>query len=138
VPVGERESSPARTIESIPERPDAFLAYMNEHAYPEGGVFWTRGTGQASVLLAAGGARRLTLTLFSGPSGADCAVSLPDAPQTVKMNPGQTSVISFAVPPGRGVVPLTVAASAFFRPSETDPASTDTRGLGCQVRIGLE
>lgn len=138
VPVGERESSQARTIESIPEHPDAFLAYMNEHAYPEGGVFWTRGTGQASVLVAAGGARRLTLTLFSGPSGADCTVSLPNAPQTVKMNPGQTSVVSFAVPPGRGVVPLTVAASAFFRPSDTDPASTDTRGLGCQVRVGLE
>ena len=69
--------SRARTIESIPEHPGAYLAYMNEHAYPEGGVFWTRGTGQASVLVAAGGARRMTLTLFSGPSGADCTVILP-------------------------------------------------------------
>lgn len=33
---------------------------------------------------------------------------------------------------------LTVAASTYFRPSESDPASTDTRGLGCQVRVGLE
>jgi hypothetical protein len=138
VPPAERESRLPRAIEAIPDHPGAFLAYLNEHAYPEGGVFWTRGTGQASVLVAPGGARRLVLTLFSGPSGADCTVSLPEPSQTVKMTPGQTSAVSFAVPPGRGIVPLDVAASAFFRPSEADPASTDTRGLGCQVRIGLE
>ena len=80
----------------------------------------------------------MTLTLFSGPSGAECTVILPGAPQTVKMAPGQTSTVSFDVPPNKRVVPLSVGASAFFRPSEADPASTDSRGLGCQVRIGLE
>jgi hypothetical protein len=138
VPVANREEAAVRTIESIPDRPGAFIGYTNEHAYPEGGVFWTRGTGQASVLVATGGARRMALTLFSGPSGAECTVILPDAPQTVKMTPGQTSTVSFAVPASQRVVPLSVAASAFFRPSEADPASTDGRGLGCQVRIGLE
>jgi hypothetical protein len=138
VPVEERETNMARTIESIPGHPGAYLAYLNEHAYPEGGVFWTRGTGEASVLVAAGGARRMTLTLFSGPSGADCTVSLHEARQAVRMIPGQTSAVSFDLPGGDRVVPLTVAASAFFRPSETEPASTDGRGLGCQVRVALE
>ncbi len=138
VPVAEREEAAIRAIESIPDHPGAYVGYTDEHAYPEGGVFWTRGTGRASVLVATGGAGRMTLTLFSGPSGAECTVILPGAPQTVKMTPGQTSTVSFDVPPNQRVVPLSVGASAFFRPSDADPASTDGRGLGCQVRIGLE
>ena len=135
---GEREPALARSIEAIPDHPGAYLGYLNEHAYPEGGVFWTRGTGQAEVLVAPGGARRLSLTLFSGPSSADCTVILSGEAQTVKTTAGQTSSVWFAVPPGRRFVPLAIRASAFFRPSDTDPASTDSRGLGCQVRIGLE
>jgi hypothetical protein len=138
VPPRERETAPPRSIEAIPEHPGAYIAYTNEHAYPEGGVFWTRGTGLAEVLVAPGGARRLSVTLFSGPAGADCTVSLSGQSQTVKTPPGQTSSVSFAVAPDRRFVPLAVQASTFFRPSETDPASTDGRGLGCQVRVGLE
>jgi hypothetical protein len=138
VPPRERESALLRSIEAIPARPGAYIGYVNEHAYPENGVFWSRGTGQAEVLVAPAGARRLSVTLFSGPSGADCTVILFGDPQTVKTSPGQTSSVSFAVPSGRRFVPLAVRASAFFRPSDADPASTDGRGLGCQVRIGLE
>ena len=138
VPPGEREPALPRSIEAIPEHPGTFIGYMNEHAYPEGGVFWTRGTGQAEVLVAPGGARRLNVTLFSGPSGAECTVILSGEPQTVKTTPGQTSTVSVAVPPDRRVVPLAVRASTFFRPSENDRASTDARGLGCQVRVGVE
>ena len=90
------------------------------------------------MIVAAGGARRMSLTLFSGASATDCTVTLAGGPQTVAMTPGQTSTVSFVIPQGQRLVPLTVQASAFFRPSEVDPASTDNRGLGCQVRIGLE
>jgi hypothetical protein len=138
VPPGDREPALPRLIEAIPEHPGAYIGYTNEHAYPEGGVFWTRGTGQADVVVAPGGARRLNITLFSGPAGADCTVILSGESQTVKTTPGQTSSISFAVPEGRRFLPMSIKASAFFRPSDTDPASTDRRGLGCQVRIGLE
>ena len=138
VPPDRREPTTPRTIEAIPEHPGAYLGYTNEHAYPEGGVFWTRGTGEAAVLVAPAGARRMTITLFSGPSGADCTVILSGAQQIVKTTPGEASTVSFAVPAGEASMPLRVAASAYFRPSESDPASTDTRGLGCQVRVGLE
>jgi hypothetical protein len=135
---GDRERGAVRELEGIPEHPGAFVAYLNEHAYPEGGVFWTRGTGEASVLVAVNGARRLALTLFSGAAATDCTVTLDGGPQKVPMTPRQTSTVSFVIPPGQRLVPLKVQASAFFRPSEVDQASTDTRGLGCQVRIGLE
>jgi hypothetical protein len=138
VPPDRREPTTPRTIEAIPEHPGAYLGYMNEHAYPEGGVFWTRGTGKADVLVAPAGARRLIVTLFSGPSGADCAVILSGAQQIVKTTPGEASTVSFAIPAGQLSMPLAVSASTYFRPSDSDPASTDTRGLGCQVRVGLE
>jgi hypothetical protein len=138
VPPDRREPTTPRTIEAIPEHPGAYLGYMNEHAYPEGGVFWTRGTGKADVLVAPAGARRLIVTLFSGPSGADCTVILSGAQQIVKTTPGEASTVSFAIPAGQLSMPLAVSASTYFRPSDSDPASTDTRGLGCQVRVGLE
>jgi hypothetical protein len=47
-----REPRPARRIEAIADRPQAYLVYVDEHAYPEGGVFWTRSTERAEVLLA--------------------------------------------------------------------------------------
>jgi hypothetical protein len=138
VPPGERERATVRDFESIPAHPGAYIAYLNEHAYPEGGVFWTRGTGAASVLVAAGGARRLLLTLYSGPAAIDCTVTMAGGPQTVRTTPGQTSTLSFVIPQDERFIPMSVQASDFFRPSEVDPASTDQRGLGCQVRVGLE
>jgi hypothetical protein len=138
VPPGDREKAAIRAIESIPEHPGAYVAYLNEHTYPEGGIFWTRGTGAGSVLLAVGGARRVTLTLFSGPAAADVRVTIDGSPQVVKTTAGQTSTLSFIVPSGQRLVPITVQSSSFFRPAEADPASTDNRGLGCQVRISLE
>jgi hypothetical protein len=46
--------------------------------------------------------------------------------------------VIFDLPPGRSIVPLTVQSTVMFRPAEIDSKSTDTRGLGCQVRISLE
>jgi hypothetical protein len=46
--------------------------------------------------------------------------------------------VVFDLPQGRQLVPLTVQSTVMFRPAELDPKSTDMRGLGCQVRIGLE
>jgi hypothetical protein len=135
---GNRERGQVRELESIPGHPGAFIAYTNEHSYPEGGVFWTRGTGKASVLVAVGGARRMSLTLFSGAAATDCTVTVSGGPQTVATTPGQTSTVSFVIPADQRLVPLTVQAAAFFRPSEVDATSTDSRGLGCQVRVGLE
>jgi hypothetical protein len=138
VPPAERSTVPVRTVESIPGHPDAYLVYLNEHAYPEGGVFWTRGTGAATVQVAPGGATRLKITLYSGPIAGDVRLSIAGNEQQVSISRGEPVEISAPVPSGMRLVPITVQAAAFFRPSEVDPSSGDTRGLGCQVRIGLE
>jgi hypothetical protein len=137
VPPHERADGDVRTIESLPEHPGAYIVYLNEHAYPEGGVFWTRGTGAAHVAVAAPGARRLTLTLDSGPRETDVRLNVAGMERMIRTTAGATTSESFEVPAGLRLIPITIEAGSFFRPSEVDPSSSDGRGLGCHVRISL-
>jgi hypothetical protein len=136
VPASERDETPVRTVESIGDAPGAYIVYLNEHAYPEGGVFWTRGVGEAAVLVAPGEASRVVLTLFAGPQNGSVRVVANGREQLVPMRAGETSELIIETA-GRRLVPVTVQSPTFFRPADVDPASTDTRGLGCQVRISV-
>ena len=71
VPPADREDVPVRTVETLPERAGAYLVYTDEHAYPENGIFWSRGTEETHVMIAAAGITRLTLTLSTGPMAGD-------------------------------------------------------------------
>ena len=44
-------------------------------------------------------------------------------------------VVPVPVPAGSQVLALSVQSATSFRPSDVDKGSTDTRELGCQVRI---
>ena len=96
VPPDRREPTTPRTIEAIPEHPGAYLGYTNEHAYPEGGVFWTRGTGRASVLIATGGGGHH--------SSADCIRRFPS-----KVN-GLVTTATVKIPAARAARAMTGAA----------------------------
>lgn len=138
VPPAEREPFLVRTIESAANREGAYLVYGDEHAYPENGVFWSRGTARTSVLVAPAGATRMTLALFTGPMSGEVEVSVGRDMRTIAMTAGQVEVLSFDLPPGQRLVPITVQSDVMFRPGEIDRTSDDMRGLGCQVRVGLE
>ena len=134
-PAGHRIQAQVRRVESIAGRPDAYLAYVNDGAFPEGGVFWTRGTIEADVLVAPAGAPFVNLTLHAGPVGGEVKVRVNGTLTPVVLNGGETRVVSVLVPAGSQVVALSVQSSTSFRPSEVDKGSTDARELGCQVRI---
>ena len=138
VPVSAREENTIRTVEPIPGSSSGYLVYANDLAYPEGGIFWTRGTGPARVLVAPGGASRLTLTLSLGPMSGDVRLVVGDRTSTVTVPANEPTRVIFDLPPGARTVPLEVQSSTMFRPSEVDPASGDRRLLGCQVRVVLE
>jgi hypothetical protein len=53
------------------------------------------------------------------------------------MSPNQTQQLEIPLAPRARLVPVAVAASGQFRPSDHDAGSADRRWLGCQVRIGL-
>ena len=138
VPALEREDISVRSIESLDVRAGAYLIYTDEHVYPEGPVFWSRGTAETTVWVAPAGASKMTLKLATGPQSGSVTVSVAGNTKTVLMAGKEIQDVSFDLPPGRQLVRLSVQSSVMFRPAETDAASNDRRGLGCQVRIGLE
>ncbi len=136
VPRSERPGD-ARAIESIADWPTAYMVYTDGQTYPEGGVFWTRGTHAGTVLVATGGASTLILTLHVGPVGGSVRVIVGGQDRSVTMAPDQTREIVVPLSTADRLVPVTVAAPGSFRPADHEPGSTDQRSLGCQVRIAL-
>jgi hypothetical protein len=138
VPPPGRDDRQVRKLEPIPGRAGAYLAYMDEHAYPEAGTFWTRGTAATRVLVAPADASRMTLRLFTGPMSGTDSVRVGEDTRSVTMAENDANEVSFRLPPGLRLVPLTVQSSVMFRPGEVDAESRDMRGLGCQVHIILD
>src|SRR5262249_26417515 len=138
VPALERPDISVRTIESLEAREGAYVIYTDEHAYPEGPVFWSRGTAATALWVAPAGASKMTLKLSTGPKSGAVSVSVAGQSQTVPMVANEVKDIDFNLPPGRSIVPLPVQSTVMFRPAEIDRTSTDARGLGCQVRISFE
>lgn len=137
VPVGARLSADVRRVESVPGRADAYLAYVNDNAFGEGGVFWTRGTSEASLLVAPAGAAAINLTLHAGPAGSSVRVRVNDTATELTLSANETRSVAVPIPVDQAVVRLSVRSSTAFRPSDVEPTSTDTRLLGCQVRVDV-
>jgi hypothetical protein len=127
----------ARAIESIPGGPGRYIVYTDDRAYPEGGVFWTRGTEASTIAVAPAGARRLRLVLHLGPLGGEVRISVAGMEETTHVAAGSVSVFETDLPQGRQLVPVTIQSPTTFRPFEVDPSSNDRRRLGCQVRVEL-
>lgn len=137
VPVKAREPRPTRAYESIAGRPGAFVAYLDDHEYPEGSSFWTRAKEAATVVVAPGSYSQIILTLHLGPHEGDVRLDGAGSTRTVRVERGQTAEVQLAVPKGARLVPITIQSPTTFRPSEVDRSSDDTRALGCQVRVDV-
>jgi len=134
-----RRAEHVRAIEPLGEN-GGHLAYLDHNAFPEHGVFWTRGTEQTTVLVAPAGAGSLRLVLHVGPSRTRVSVSMNGQHQHLELAAEETREVVFPLPhaSAASTVALTVRADAAFIPARVDSSSADTRRLGCQVRIVLE
>jgi hypothetical protein len=137
VPRHARDLTPVRAIESIGANPGRYIVYTDDRAYPEGGVFWTRGTEATTIQVAAGGSRRLRLLLHLGPLGGDVRLVIAGREHIARVPAGDVSVFETELPGDARLVPVTVQSPTTFRPSEVDPSSSDRRRLGCQVRVEI-
>jgi hypothetical protein len=135
VPAGERPRISPRAVEAVPGRAGAYMEYLDEGTYPEGGVFWTRGTSRGEVVVAPAGASELLLTLHVGPNKGTVRVTAAGKTEDQPMEAEETRTVTVPVPAGASYVRLAIEAPADFRPSDVDQSSADTRSLGCQVRI---
>jgi hypothetical protein len=137
-PPSQRPEIRARTIESLPGRDRSYIVYLNDEAYPEGGVFWTRGTATAELLVSASGASRLTMNLSTGPMSGPVTVAAAGQHRTVDMMADTPTTIAFDLPADQALVPIAIRSAVMFRPGEVERSSGDMRGLGCHVQITLE
>ncbi|MGC4085758.1 MAG: hypothetical protein QM736_27435 [Vicinamibacterales bacterium] len=138
VPPPLRDPHPVRAVEALPGPEHAYLVYTDGDAYPEMGTFWSRGTAPTTVLVAPGGATRMTLTLSTGPNAGTVTVTYGGQSRQVAMAGDREEQLTFDLPAGARLVPLTIQSSVMFRPGEINPELRDFRGLGCQVRLALE
>lgn len=135
VPRTQRPQLTVNRVETVPGRPGAYMAYVDDNAFPEGGIFWTRGTLGAEVLVATAGAPALNLTLHAGPQQGTVRLMVDGQPREVALRSGETRVVSIPVGPEAPYVAVRVQSPGAFRPADVEPGSTDTRLLGCQVRV---
>jgi hypothetical protein len=136
VPRSERPQFEPIAIEPL-ERPGSLLAYADRNSWPEGGVFWTRSTRTAVVYIAPAGASQATLTAHMGPNAGIVHVEVGQERHEVAVPHDGVVDLVVSLPRGVAAVPVRVSAPAGFTPAALDPHSTDTRNLGCQIRIHL-
>ena len=134
VPRSARDTPPSVTVEPIGQANGSFVAYVDDHTYPEGGVFWTRGTEKGTVVIVTAGGTTLGLILHVGPTGGPVAIDAGGQPVDVDLKPNETRKVAIPLVPGVKKVVVSVTASRSFRPAEVDSKSEDKRQLGCQVR----
>jgi hypothetical protein len=137
VPRSARTIPPARVVEPSGGAIAGFIAYLDESTYPEGGVFWTRGTEQGSIAVVTAGASTLRLILHVGPSGGPIVVDAAGRRTDLDLQPDETREIDLPIAAGTTRVTVSVRAARSFRPAEVDASSDDWRALGCQVRPRL-
>jgi hypothetical protein len=129
-----RSTIEARAIDPADGPPGSYIAYVDDRSYPEGGVYWTRGTDTSRTLLVPGGGREALLVLHVGPNAGRVALRVGTRQQDIDMAAEETRQIAFPLPEPIGPVEIAVRAARAFRPSAADPSSDDQRSLGCQVR----
>jgi hypothetical protein len=135
---GSRSGIDVQAIESLPGRKHAYIVYGDEHTFPEGGTFWTRGTRRARLWIAPAGAARMRISLSTGPLAGDVLLKTSVGSRKVQVPAGRPEQVTFDLPEGSALVPLEVQSTTVFLPTDGDSQSRDIRPLGCRVEIALE
>jgi hypothetical protein len=134
VPRPARDADASHVVEPVDGAVRGFMAYADDHTYPEKGVFWTRDTEQGRVVVATAGATTLRLVLHVGPTGGSVALNVGGRAMDLELQPNETRELSFPLAPGTRRIAVSARAARSFRPADVDPGSDDRRLLGCQVR----
>jgi len=135
-----------RSLAPVPPRPFALRAirygrtsafFMDDSSYMEPDGFWTRGEEATTLVLDRDGEEaheELMLLVRSGAVPTRIDVTWGSWHRSLGFAANQVQAISLpAHDPGARVV--TIRTGSWFRPSEHDPASKDTRRLGVFVSV---
>jgi hypothetical protein len=111
-----------------------YLAYADHAAYPEHGVFWTRGTDRSTVVVVKDPGAQLRLVLHVGPSGGSVDLGVDRKRLSFELRPNETRDVPIDLAPGTARTVLSIRTDRAFVPASIEKGSTDRRSLGCQVR----
>lgn len=135
---GSRPAIDVQAIEPLPGREHAYVIYGDQHTFPEGGTFWTRGTRRARLWIVPAGAARMRITVSTGPLAGEVLLKTAVGSRHLHVPAGRPQQVTFDLPEGGAPAPLEVQSSTVFLPVDGDPQSRDIRPLGCRVEIALE
>ncbi len=114
------------------DRADTF--FLDDQSYPEPTGFWVAGGRTAEVTLATHG-NRVDLFLRNAPVANQLAVDMDGERRDLTVGPGEEQMLAWPQSAGRPFVRLRIRSRSGFRPSTTEPGSTDQRYLGCWVEV---
>jgi hypothetical protein len=138
VPPGDRlPETDVREVEWIAPRPAGLLVYLDRHAFPERGQFWTEGAAATRVLVAPAGAQRLALSVHCGPAGGALTLTVAGHRMDWTLAANETRTFDTPIDGQTSLVPVEIATPVRFRPADVDPSSQDRRWLGCHVSVAL-
>ena len=84
------------------------------------------------------GPGRVRLTLSTGPRDGEIRLTTRGGTRRIVSRADAVQDVEIEVPKGGGLLPIAIGSSVDFRPAEVDPASSDTRLLGCRVILVVE
>jgi hypothetical protein len=130
--------------------PGFLLSFLDDNAYgnEEDKSFWVRGESRAQLVIKTDRPmRKAVFTIAAGPVAADVKITLAGRSQSVHLEPGQSTEVSMAMPPGLlyekeieggRLWRASISCSSGFTPIFHDTKATDTRYLGVRVKPMLE
>jgi hypothetical protein len=136
VPVQRAEkSSPQRANEAAHraaryESADAF--FLDDNAYPEPIGFWVAG-GRTTTAIIASREDHLDLFVRNAPVDNHVTIDVDGEVRELTLGPGEEQLVRLMNAPSRSSVRVRITSPNGFRPSVTEPGSTDLRYLGCWV-----
>ena len=115
----------------------ARVFFFDDWAYLEADGFWTRADGEATVVIDADDASKLSglpISVTAGLVPTTVQLSIGSWEQRLVLEPGQKQDLALP-PPVEGTWTLRIRSGAGFRPSEREPGNRDVRKLAAWFAI---
>jgi hypothetical protein len=114
----------------------AFVYFLDDRSFPEPQAFWVGGSRDTNLVVQPVLPRRtIAVTLRNAPVENQIRLESRGWAKSLTMGAGEEQRIEIPVAPGVDAIPLRIAASSGFRPSDVDAASRDERFLGVWVKV---
>jgi hypothetical protein len=111
---------------------------MDLNTFVEPDLNWVQGARVSELVVSPADASRVRVVIRNGGADNRIDVTVGDHAEQLDLAAWETREVVLPVPPGGELIPIRIHPEGGFVPADVDPASTDTRLLGCQVSVILE